>query len=382
MPMISSLLLLLGTMLSVTILIGTIKLDKNISLFKRRSLFSDATMLTNKPSVSVCIPARNEFRAMNECLELVLASRYPKLEVIVIDDESVDETPQIVKAFARDGVRFIAGGEIADGWLGKNHALETLLHEANGSYVLFMDVDTKLQPYTIEQFVSYMEQHDLNMMSALPHRRNLWHKNAIFAPFRYFWRVMFHSNNHPVSASSAWMVRRKQFIASVGGFDSFKSVVEPETELAKIFIANQSYRFLISDDILGLSYEKRLSSQVETSIRLRFPSLGFSILRTLAAATLLGFYAFTPVILLAFGLVYGQPEQVLTGVFMYLLEVFCYYTYLKTAWPEKSLLAASAITILLLQDAVLTLISMTRYLSGKVTWKGRSIKPQPSSYRS
>lgn len=379
--MISVIFILVLAILSLTILVNLVNLDKNIMLFKRRSLFSDSKMLDHKPSVSVCIPARNEFKAMNECLELVLASRYPKLEIIVIDDESVDDTPQVVKAFAHDGVRFISGGEVPDGWLGKNHALDTLLHEANGTYVLFMDVDTKLQPYTIGQFVSYMEQHSLNMMSALPQRRNIWHKSSIFAPFRYFWRVMFHDKKHPIAASSAWMVRRKEFMNEVSGFANFKSVVEPESEFAKIFIASKAYRFLISDNILGLTYEKRLSSQIETGIRLRYPTLHFSVLKSIGVFVTLSLYAVLPILSALVGLIYGKWEFVYIGIFMYLLEVFCYYIYLKTAWPEKSVRGAFVITILLLEDAAVTLISMTRYIRGAVTWKGRAISPQPHSYK-
>ncbi len=377
-----STILLLGTGLASLIsLIQLIRLDRNISLFKRRSLFSDASLLRSMPSVSVCIPARNEFKAMNECLELVLASRYPKLEVIVIDDESVDDTPQIVKTFAHEGVRFIAGGEIPDQWLGKNHALDVLLSEANGSYVLFMDVDTKLQPYTIGQFVSYMEQHQLTMMSALPHRHNIWHRHALFAPFRYFWRVMLHDKHHPVAASNAWMIRRKEFIAEVGGFEQFKAVVEPETELARVFLARQAYRFLISDEILGLTYEKRLSSQFETSIRLRYPALRFSWLRSLGAALLLMLYAVLPWGVLLLGLIAAAWQLIFAGAFLYLLEVFCYHIYLKTAWPERNIAGSFVVTLLLLEDAAVTVVSMVKYVRHTVTWKGRAITPQPSSYQ-
>ncbi|HEY5695544.1 MAG TPA: glycosyltransferase, partial [Candidatus Saccharimonadales bacterium] len=46
--------------------------------------------ISELPTVSVCIPARNERHAMTQCLERVLASTYQKLEVIVFDDSSDD----------------------------------------------------------------------------------------------------------------------------------------------------------------------------------------------------------------------------------------------------------------------------------------------------
>ena len=59
---------------------------------RRTFLFTRPPRITSSdqlPSVSVCIPARNETHAMSECLESVLASDYPKLEAIVLDDTRV-----------------------------------------------------------------------------------------------------------------------------------------------------------------------------------------------------------------------------------------------------------------------------------------------------
>ena len=86
------------------------------------------------PTVSVCIAARNEVHALSQCLERVLQSDYEKLEVLVLDDSSEDDTPHIIKSFAHAGVRFIAGRDIPAGWLGKNHANQTLALEASGDY--------------------------------------------------------------------------------------------------------------------------------------------------------------------------------------------------------------------------------------------------------
>ena len=64
---------------------------------------------------------------MNDCLERVVASTYPKLEIIVLDDHSQDNTSALIKSFAHKGVRFVEGTKLPEGWLGKNHALQLLL---------------------------------------------------------------------------------------------------------------------------------------------------------------------------------------------------------------------------------------------------------------
>jgi chlorobactene glucosyltransferase len=47
------------------------------------------------PNLSVCIPARNEERSIRACVESLLHQDYPNFEVIVVDDNSTDETAKI-----------------------------------------------------------------------------------------------------------------------------------------------------------------------------------------------------------------------------------------------------------------------------------------------
>jgi chlorobactene glucosyltransferase len=79
---------------------------------------------SDPPLVSLVIPARNEARNIQPCVESALASSYPRLEVIVVDDHSTDATAEIVHAIAeRDPrVRVITPAPLPDGWFGKQWA--------------------------------------------------------------------------------------------------------------------------------------------------------------------------------------------------------------------------------------------------------------------
>jgi len=360
-------------MMSFVVLAISTRLNKKIHEFKKRDMFSQSSLLKDLPSVSVCIPARNEHHAMADCLERILASHYPKLEIIVIDDESVDSTPTLVKSFAHEGVRFIAGGEVPDGWLGKNHALGTLMQEASGTYVLFIDVDTKINPDTIGQMVAYAAETNLSMMSILPMRSDVLRANVLFAPLRYFWHLVFSNKYNPVAASSAWMVHRQAFKRSVGDFTRFKTAVEPEIEIARVFAADKSYRFLIGDSLLGLSYEKKLSSQVETSVRLRYPMLRFSVFRSLAAIIALVLFAAAPYIFIIGALVVNNMYMLLLAVLLLLIELYTYNLYLRAVWKRGNVFGSCLVTLILLEDAYVTFLSLIGYLTNTVTWKGRPI---------
>jgi chlorobactene glucosyltransferase len=103
---------------------------------------------SNPPLLSVCIPARNEERNLRACLEAALAQDYPHFEIIVVDDRSIDSTPDILAEIAsRDSrLRPISGSDLPPGWAGKPHALHQASAAARGEWLCFVDADTILAP--------------------------------------------------------------------------------------------------------------------------------------------------------------------------------------------------------------------------------------------
>ncbi len=96
------------------------------------------------PLVSVIIPARNEAHNIARCVESVLASQWPALEVIVVDDHSTDGTGDIVRVIAaRDPrVRIVEAPPLPDDWFGKQWACQSGAAHARGDWFLFTDADT------------------------------------------------------------------------------------------------------------------------------------------------------------------------------------------------------------------------------------------------
>src|SRR4051795_5126956 len=52
------------------------------------------------PFVSIIVPARNERRNIERCVRSILASLYPRLELIVVDDHSTDGTGDVARNIA------------------------------------------------------------------------------------------------------------------------------------------------------------------------------------------------------------------------------------------------------------------------------------------
>ena len=119
------------------------------------------------PLVSLVIPARNEARNIASCVESALGSSYPRLEVIVVDDHSTDETAEIVRAIAArdERLRVITPPPLPDGWFGKQWACAAGAAESHGEVLGFMDADTRQARDLVTRTVNAMLARDADLLS-------------------------------------------------------------------------------------------------------------------------------------------------------------------------------------------------------------------------
>jgi glycosyltransferase involved in cell wall biosynthesis len=99
------------------------------------------------PPVSVVVATRNYGPYLAGALRSVLAQTFTDLEVIVIDDGSTDETPEVVRPFLADTrVRY----HRTDG-LGQSRAKNLGVLQARGPLVAFLDGDDEWLPTKLER---------------------------------------------------------------------------------------------------------------------------------------------------------------------------------------------------------------------------------------
>lgn len=346
-----------------------VRLIVNIKRFRIKDFNISYIPTDEAPSVSVCIPVRNEDHAIRDCLERVLASNYPKMEVIVLDDESVDKTPEIIKVFARDGVRFIKGDTLPEGWIGKNKANDQLVTQASGKYILFLSADTDIRPDSISRIVSYAMRHNLDMVGIMPIRLDGHRLNVPFGSLRYFWSVVFSRPTQPAQTTASWLVNRQSLVEN-GSFAKYKSTIMPEAKIAEDFAKKGTYQFVISDEQLGFSYEKRWSSQVETSIRILWPinvRSNFSVLSVLLMNVIIW-------LTLTVSIMSGQCSWVDLAILGAGLIFHVAYTiFAFVAWRKTSLLAFFTWPWAVLQALCCLFASLVRHKTNNLVWKGRTL---------
>lgn len=119
------------------------------------------------PLVSLVIPARDEAHNIRRCVESALASSYPRLEVIVVDDHSTDDTAAIASELAREDARLrvITPPALPPGWFGKQWACATGAKAARGAVLGFMDADTVQAPDLVPRVVNTMLARNADLLS-------------------------------------------------------------------------------------------------------------------------------------------------------------------------------------------------------------------------
>ncbi len=211
-------------------------------------------LLQNKPEidwpmVSVLVPARNEAENIEQCLEAILQQDYPNFELIAIDDNSTDQTRNILQELAEKAgnrLRIVQAAELPNGWLGKPHALCEGYYQINpqAQWLLFVDADTRLEAGALRGALSYAREKELSLLSLSPglNLGSFWHQLLLaemgklysFATLNFL-RPPRPGSIEAGSANGAFILVCRKIYAQVGGHSALKNEVLEDVALAQNF---------------------------------------------------------------------------------------------------------------------------------------------------
>ncbi len=331
------------------------------------------------PTVTVAIPARNEDEQLIICLDSLISSDYPKLEILVLDDCSQSKrTSQIIRSYAQSGVTFIQGEAPKSNYLAKNFAYQELLEVANGQFILYAGVDVRFRSDSIRKIVEFILINKKNMISILPNtilpsRARL--RVVLIQSLRYLWELGLPRRqfNKPPVLSTCWMINR-QLLIHQGGFKGLRREIIPERTLAsRISRIKDGYVFMKSGQYFGINSYKDFLAQYQTAIRVKYPSLK-QRLELVMLVSIIEIVLFGGIIFDLLAAIF-VPSWILLvwSIVIFGLINIVYFSLLKFLFNKYYYSALIYGSILLLVDVVLWNISMIKYEFSEVIWKNRNV---------
>lgn len=331
------------------------------------------------PSITVAIPARNEDQDLEECLNSLILSDYPKLEIIVLDDCSQSKkVAEIIRSFAHAGVVFLEGKVPPNDYLAKNYAYEQLSEASNGQIIVFTGADVRFEKDSLRKIVEFMISKNKRMISLLPSNdfEHLGFFKAMLAqPLRYLWEISLPRRflNRPPVLSTLWAIYKEDLL-DFGDFKGLKRDIIPERTIAKkLAYSKDGYSFMFSNDVFNILSVKDFNSQIETSIRLKYPSLK----QRLDYLSFVIIFEILILLIPLFEVVYSilKFQYWLTFISLLMLILFnlIYYFVVKVSYKKsfKSVLVFGFIAGI--YDIYLWFMSMYMYEFKEVIWKGRNV---------
>lgn len=107
------------------------------------------------PTVSICVPTYNDGRFLRGSLASITAQTYPRLEILVSDDGSSDDTAEIVRSFDDPRITYHRNPRN----LGQFENVNRCIQRARGEYIAIYHSDDLYDPRIVEKEVSFLEAH-------------------------------------------------------------------------------------------------------------------------------------------------------------------------------------------------------------------------------
>ena len=202
------------------------------------------------PSVTVLVPAYNEEKTIQRCIDSLLGMEYPtKMQIIVVNDGSTDTTERIVRPYARKGLVKLVTQKNA----GKGAALNRGLRYARGELVAVMDADSLVSRDILTTLVGHFD--DPKVGSVISSIKPTKHDTLIerlqdneYIIACLFRRLLSLTNMNYITPG-AFSVFRKSALDRLGPFDENNL-----TEDMEIALRLQSSGYEIRSSTMSIAY--------------------------------------------------------------------------------------------------------------------------------
>lgn len=208
------------------------------------------------PRISILIPARNEAGVIGQTVGSLLVQTYPHFELIILDDNSNDDTSAVARAAAQGDprLRLIAGASLPRGWLGKNWACHQLTQAATGEWLIFSDADVHWSPTALAALVAEMSRTQADLLTVWPTQQtNSWGERLVvplmaLVILGYLPVLLVHHTPWPslAAANGQCLAFRRKAYEKVGGHAALRDNILEDVNFARRIKAN-GFRLRMAD---------------------------------------------------------------------------------------------------------------------------------------
>jgi chlorobactene glucosyltransferase len=248
---------------------------------------SSALLTEDAPHVTVIVPVRDESANIAGCLQSLLSQRYPasRFDLIVVDDESTDDTPLIVRSLAEKTtqLRLLHSPALPLGATGKAHACWTGAGAvaAHSEWLCFVDADVRAEPLLLASAVRAAADEGLDLLSLAPRHELRSFAERLVLPCGLFTLAFTQdlrrrqADDSPETTTSGpfMLIRRKPYEA-VGGHAAVRSTICEDIALARR-MKQQGWKVVLR------SGDRLLSARMYTGWTTVWPGLAKNLVETL-----------------------------------------------------------------------------------------------------
>lgn len=216
----------------------------------------ESLVVTAPPLLSVMVPMRNEERNVQSLIASLKNSTYPNSEFIILNDQSTDQTQQLLETEIGDDDRFtlLGGVDLPNGWVGKVHACHQLQKSASGDYLLFVDADINFSPKAFEQSLALLKKTKSKALSGFPAFEVVPFLSKLLVPMQHF-VVFFHlplflanyaSFPAATAAHGAWMLFDRKTYDEIRGHQSVQNSLVEDVHISRV-IKKAGHRMVLAN---------------------------------------------------------------------------------------------------------------------------------------
>jgi cellulose synthase/poly-beta-1,6-N-acetylglucosamine synthase-like glycosyltransferase len=211
-------------------------------LYLKKGLRNKACINTDGlPDVSVIVSMHNEAFNAGSCLERLLSQNYPqeKLEIIAIDDRSVDDTGAIIRTYADryTQIRLVSLNEMTSDFAPKKQAIDQAIRLARGEIILLTDADGRPPQNWVRQMVSCFKNKVGMVIGYAPYHTPPPGDKFIqrLLALEYLSQAAVAAASagvdYPITCVGTNMAYRKKVFEQIGGFGKFKKIHSGDDDL-------------------------------------------------------------------------------------------------------------------------------------------------------